>query len=210
MRFRFIPNQRFWMLITLFVFLVFIVAPVAAQDVTPPPDVPPVATFDLQAALAGLIVFLLYVGSLAGALQLAINQLKPLFLDPIKNRKDAPTGDTPDNVYLVYLYVFRTGLTSLAYFYLWGGIAATRAAAPFLPAFIPDPGIAIGTIALVVLGEEIIHPLLERAYILRDVAKLLAEPPEPFQPSPIVNVNVTPGKSSQESIKQVLNTLKSA
>lgn len=210
MRFRFIPNQRFWMLITLFVFLVFIVAPVAAQDVTPPPDVPPVATFDLQLVLATGIAYLLYTLTLAGAVQVAINQLKPLFLDPVKNRKDAPTGDVPDNVYLVYLYVFRAGLTTIAYLYLWGGVAATRAVVPLLPAVVPDLGIAAVTIAFVVLGEEIIHPLLDKLYVLRDVAKLLAEPPEPFQPSPIVNVNVTPGESSQESIKQVLNTLKSA
>lgn len=178
------------------------VAPVVT-DVPPVVEQPPVvidptvpAAFDLQAVLASGIAFLLYTLTLAGAVQIAINQVKPLFLDPVKNRNEAPTDGTPDNVYLVYLYFFRAALTSVAYFYLWGGVAATRAVVPLLPAFVPDPGIAIVTIALVVLGEEIIHPLLDRLYALRDAAKLLSEPFTPLESAALVNITMPPGSAA--------------
>lgn len=123
---------------------------------------------ELQAILATLIVFLVYAGGLAAGIQVAVNELKPVFLNYVKERV------TTDQ-YLIVIYVTRAGLTAIAYFGLWGGIAATRAIVE-LP-FIPDAGIAVGTIAIVVLGEEIIHPLLERIYILRDIAKKLGNPP---------------------------------
>lgn len=205
MKFHFSPS-RFLLLILVVFVLLFVFAPAAAQDVTPTPDVPPVATLDLQLVIAGFIVYLLYVLSLAGIMQLAINQLKPVFLTPVKNRiaedpTNMKTGEISEGLYLLWLYTFRTGLSAIAYFYFWGGIAATRATAPFLPAFIPDPGIAIGTIALVVLGEEVIHPILERVYILRDAAKLLTQPFPALEPSPLVNITVPPGSSAD--VKQV-------
>lgn len=101
-------------------------------------------------------------------MQLAVNQLKPLFLEPIKAR-------VTDDQYLIVIYVSRTLITAAAYLWIWGGVSATRAVVPLLPDAIPDIGVGIVTVALVVLGEEVIHPLVERAYILRDIAKLLKQ-----------------------------------
>lgn len=185
-------------LLFLIVFALFLLPVVATAQDTSPVPVPVPSSFDLQLVLAAGIAYLLYTITLAAAVQTGINQLKPLFLDPVKNRKDAPT-DGPDNVYLVYIYAFRATLTTLAYFYLWGGVVATRAVIPLLPAFVPDPGIAIVTIAFVVLGEEIIHPLLDRLYALRDAAGLLKE----IEPQPTVNVTVTDSTGAEVS-KQVV------
>lgn len=121
---------------------------------------------DLESVLAIFIVYLGYVLSLAGLIQIGINQLKPLFLEPIKER-------VTEQQYLIVIYVFRTVVTAAAYFGLWGGVEATRAIG--LPVFIPDYGVAIATIGLVVLGEEVIHPVIERFYVLRDLAKQLRD-----------------------------------
>ena len=125
-------------------------------------------TIDLQAIIATAIAFLLYCGVLAGGVQLAINQIKPLFLDPIKAWLAKVDKTTADQRYLIVIYVFRTVITTLAYLYLWGGVVATRAVIGSLAASVPDVGIAVVTIAFVVLGEEVLHPLVERLYILRD------------------------------------------
>ena len=125
-------------------------------------------TFDLQLVIAIVIAYLLYCVVLASGVQVAINQVKPLFLDPIKAK-------LTDTQYLVVLYIFRAIITGLAYVYLWGGVEATRATLNGFASSVPDAGIAIVTIAFVVLGEEVLHPLIERAYILRDIAKQLKE-----------------------------------
>lgn len=128
---------------------------------------------DLENVLAIFIVYLGYVLSLAGLIQIGINQLKPLFLEPIKNRLVVPENPNGEQQYLIVIYVFRTVVTAAAYFGLWGGVEATRAIG--LPVFIPDYGVAIATIGLVVLGEEVIHPVIERFYVLRDLAKQLRD-----------------------------------
>lgn len=63
MRFYFIPNRRFWTLLTLFVFLVFIVAPVAAQDGSvPTPDTQPISPAQAGELLLGSIVAIVAAG----------------------------------------------------------------------------------------------------------------------------------------------------
>lgn len=124
------------------------------------------STIDLQSLFAQAIA---YLGSLlvfAGAVQLAINQLKPLFLDYLKAKLDATQ-------YLITFYVFRAVVTIVGFIYLWGGVATVKATLPSLPATIPDIGLAVVSIALIILGEEIIHPIMDRIYALRDAAKLL-------------------------------------
>lgn len=132
-------------------------------------------TIDLQLVIATIIVYLGYCAILAGGIQLAVNQMKPLFLDAIKAWLVKTDETTAENRYLVVIYALRTVITALAYFYLWGGVMATRAALSGLASTVPDVGIAVVTIAVVVLGEEIIHPLIERFYILRDIARQLGE-----------------------------------
>lgn len=132
-------------------------------------------TIDLQAVIAIAIAYLLYTLALAAGVQTAINQIKPLFLDPIKAKLTEMDATTADSRYLIVIYVFRAIITALAYLYLWGGVNATRAILGSFGGSIPDAGIAIGTIALVVLGEEVIHPLVDKLYVLRDTAKLLGE-----------------------------------
>lgn len=112
------------------------------------------------------IAYLAYTAILAGVLQVAINHLKPIFIDPFKPQ-------LADNVYLAFMYVFRGVVTFLAYFGLWGGIEATRAAAPSLFANVPDGGVAFATIALVVLGAEFIHGAMDWLYNVKEgVGKL--------------------------------------
>lgn len=132
-------------------------------------------TIDLQAVIAIAIAYILYCGVLAGGIQLAINQLKPLFLTPIKDALTKADADTAENRYLIVIYVFRTVVTALAYVYLWGGVSATRAVLAGFASTVPDIGIAVVTVALVVLGEEVLHPVLERLYTVEKIAKELGE-----------------------------------
>lgn len=137
----------------------------------------------LDLILSQLIAYLLYVGALAGVVQTVINTIKPQFITPIKERLEAEgRGDW----YLFVFYIFRIAVTGFGFFGVWGGVEAAR---EFLPAFefIPDFGVAFGTIFLTVLGQEVIHPLLDRLYILKDAADLLEfefseeEPEEPIK-----------------------------
>lgn len=113
--------------------------------------------FDLSFILAQFIAYLAYTTALAGALQVAINTIKPIALTPLKARYG-------DKIYLMVMYVFRIALTIVGYFTFWGGVEATRALLPSLSSSIPDFGIFIVTILLIVLGEEFIHALTDRAY----------------------------------------------
>lgn len=130
----------------------------------------------LDLVLSQVIAYLLYVGALAGVVQTVISTLKPQFITPIKDRLEAAGRG---EYYLFVFYLFRIVITGFGFFAVWGG---TDAAREFLPAFdfIPDFGVAFGTIFLTVLGQEIIHPLLDRLYLLKDAAGLLEieYPPE--------------------------------
>jgi len=132
-------------------------------------------TIDLQAVIAIGIAYLLYCLALAGGIQTAINQIKPLFLEPIKNKLVEVDPLTADTRYLIVMYVFRGLITTVAYFYLGGGLNSTRAVLNGVAGSIPDVGVAIGTIALVVLGEEVLHPLIDRLYILKKIAADMGE-----------------------------------
>lgn len=138
--------------------------PVGTVEVTLDEPVP-VGTVDLEQLAVWALVYLGHVLLLASVIQTAVNQLKPVFFDPIRSRFG-------DDVYLMVIYVARTALTALAYFYAWGGTAPIRAIIP-IPVEIPDLTVAWVTIGLIVLGEEFIHPIIDRLYILRDIAKML-------------------------------------
>ena len=142
----------------------------------------------LDFVVAQGITFLLYVSALAGIVQTVINTLKPQFITPIKERLEAEgRGDW----YLFVFYLFRIAVTAIGFFTVWGGVEAVRELMPALE-FLPDIGLGLGVIILTVLGQEVIHPLLDRLYILRDAASLLdfdvvLEDPDPNEPpEPVV------------------------
>lgn len=165
-----------------------IAAPPVATDApvvipTPAPEQPPIIiTPDapnsnrLSDLVAIAIAFALYCLSLAGGVQVTVNQLKPLFIDPFKDKLTSQQ-------YTLVIYAVRTIITAVAYFYVWGGVVATRLVVPSLPSVIPDLGVALVTIMLTVLGEEVLHPIIDRLYILRDAAKFLGDLPTPIESS---------------------------
>lgn len=123
----------------------------------------------LDLILSQLIAYLLYILALAGVVQTVINTLKPQFITPIRDRLEAEgRGDW----YLFVFYIARIIVTGFGFFGVWGGVDAAR---EFLPAFefIPDYGVAFGTIFLTVMGQEIIHPLIDRLYTFKDAAGML-------------------------------------
>lgn len=158
-----------------------------------------VQTLDLQNLFAQGIA---YLGSLlvfAGAVQLAINALKPLFLDYLKEKLSAQQ-------YEIMFYVFRAVVTIGGFIYVWGGVATVKATLPSLPATIPDLGLAVVSIALIILGEEIIHPLMDRLYALRDAAKLLEIIPVPVDPTGTTTVTTTPTPTDDKVTTTVTTT----
>ncbi len=123
-------------------------------------------TVSLDQILAQLIGYLTYCALLAGAVQVTVNQLKPIFIEPLKAKLD-------DAQYLATIYIVRTLFTILGYFTLWGGVEATRAVLPEMARSLPDVGIAGVTIACIVLGQEVLHAWVSRLYQIEDATKLL-------------------------------------
>lgn len=136
---------------------------------------------NVESIFTQAIAYLLYCSSLSGTLQVFINQLKPSFIEPY--RKEGQFLADP-NRYLAFIYVLRTVLTIVAYLTLWGGVGATRALLGSLPLVIPDLGVGTVTVMLIVMGQEILHPLITRLYEVRDATKVLQNPPAPEQPVP--------------------------
>lgn len=124
-------------------------------------------TFDIGSILGQAIAYLLFVSGLAGAIQVAINQLKPQFLEPLKER-------LTESTYLGTMYAFRFVLTLIGYFAVWGGSEATRSLLPSLPSGVPDAGLAFVTILLIVLGQEVIHALMDKLYAFKDAVYSLS------------------------------------
>lgn len=140
---------------------------------------------DFNTFLNGAIIYLMYVSSLAVVVQTAINTIKPTILESVKTAlQDAGHGDK----YMFLFYIFRLLITVFGFYALWGGVDAVRQYLDFLPFTPPDAGIAIGTIFLVVTGQEVIHPLIERLYFIKEtiieVTEALDDPDfEPTLPS---------------------------
>ena len=143
-------------------------------------------TFDIGNILAQGLAYLLFVSGLAGALQVGINQLKPQFLEPLKERLSEST-------YLGTIYAFRFVLTLIGYFTIWGGSEATRALLPSLPTSVPDIGLAFVTILLVVLGQEVIHALMDKLYAFKDAVYSLTEYVDVLEPSEPVEKDLSIG-----------------
>lgn len=135
------------------------VTPVFAQDA--PPVTPP-ASFDLGAILASLIVYLGYLAGMATACQAAINKIKPVILEPIHSRLD-------ERGWLVVMYVAQfvfaiAGLATLG----WAS-TLTASLAPVLAVLpIPDTGVLLFSVLLVVAGQEVIYGLIKGLYAVQD------------------------------------------
>jgi hypothetical protein len=112
-------------------------------------------------------VYLAYVLSLAGALQLIINQFKPIVFEPIKEWLE-------ESHYLVFVYVVRGVITVLAFHFVWGGTEVLYGLAPALSIF-PEFGASVLTVALIVLGEEVIHGIVDRLYEIKEIVEVIED-----------------------------------
>lgn len=155
---------------------------VYAQEATPSPEAPPIdqpapddvegepVPIDLSAALSNAIVYLSYTMVLALALQVGIEQLKPFIITPLSKLLMV----TEEN-YVPFMYIVRGVITIVAYVFIWGGVEATRAAAPFL-AFVPDIALGVVTVLVVIGGESVINDLTDRLRALKEAAEMLKLP----------------------------------
>jgi hypothetical protein len=104
----------------------------------------------------GLLEYLIVVAAVVAIL---IEQIKPVVFDPLRERLS-------DQAYLLALYATRTLLGVIAVV-VYGGAEQMTEYLPWL-ASLPD-AVVIGTGALLVaIGTEILHPLLDMLYALRD------------------------------------------
>lgn len=155
---------------------------VYAQDATPSPEAPPIeqpspddvegepVPIDLSAALSNAIVYLAYTLTLAWALQVGIEQLKPFIITPL-----AESLNLTEESYVPFMYIVRGVITVIAYVFIWGGTEATRAAAPFL-SFVPDIALGVVTVLVVIGGESVINDLTDRLRALKEAAEMLKLP----------------------------------
>lgn len=138
------------MVLAMLVLLFMLAMPVMAQDGELPagPD-----------AVEGGIGLLEYLIVVAGVVAILIEQIKPVVFDPLRERLSA-------QAYLLSMYATRTGFGVIAVV-VYGGAEQMAEYLPWL-ASLPD-AVVIGTGALLVaIGTEILHPLLDMLYALRD------------------------------------------
>lgn len=131
------------------------VAMVAAQDV--PPVEPPQTAFDLGAIVASLLVYLGYLAGLATACQAAINKAKPVILDPLcEALKLGEQGR------LIEMYIAQAVFAVIGFMTLGWVEPVKVALAPVLAVLpIPDGGVIVLSLVLVIAGQEIIYGLIK-------------------------------------------------
>lgn len=122
----------------------------------------------LDLALANAIAYLLYTLTLAVALQVGIDQLKPFIITPLREALKISDED-----YRPFMYLVRAVLTIVAYTMIWGGVGATRLAVPFL-AFVPDLALGVVTVLFVISGESVINDLVDKLRAAKEAAESMA------------------------------------
>jgi hypothetical protein len=122
----------------------------------------------LDIALSNAIAYLMYTLTLAVALQVGIDQLKPFIITPLREALKISDYD-----YLAFMYAVRGALTIIAYLWIWGGVAATRLAVPFL-AFVPDLALGVVTVLFVISGESVINDLVDKLRAAKEAAEGMA------------------------------------
>lgn len=121
----------------------------------------------LENVLANAIAYLMYTMTLALALQVGIEHLKTPIIIPLQKLLKVS-----DDHYVGYIYVVRGVVTTVAYVFVWGGVAATRDAAPFL-AFASDVALGAVTVAIVIGGESVINDAVDRLKALKEAAEIM-------------------------------------
>ena len=122
----------------------------------------------LDLALSNAIAFLMHTLTLAVALQVGIDQLKPFIITPLREALKIS-----DENYVAFMYIVRAVLTIIAYVGIWGGVAATRLAVPFL-AFVPDLALGVVTVLFVISGESVINDLVDKLRAAKEAAEGMA------------------------------------
>lgn len=141
--------------------------------------------FDLGAILASLVVYLGYLAGLATACQAAINKAKPVLLEPIRSM-----FNLDERGWLILMYVAQFVFAVIGFATL--GWSATLAAslAPVLTVLpIPETGLLIFSILLVVAGSEVIYGLIKGIQGFQDSIGEL--PKQTVNAQAGSNVNVT-------------------
>lgn len=129
-------------------------------------------TSQFELMINGAIFYLMYILSLSAVVQTAISTIKPTVLEWVQTQlEDAGQGDK----YIFIFYIFRALVTAIGFFTFWGGTEAASQYLEFLPFTPPEAGIAVGTILLVIMGEEIIHPLIEKLYFAKTTIEELSD-----------------------------------
>lgn len=143
------------MVLALMALVMLMVVPVAGANPFVSEAGEPEPTGTVEAGI-GLVEYLIVV---AAVLAILIEQIKPVVFDPLRERLTAQT-------YLITIYATRTFFGVIAVV-VYGGAEQMAAYLPWL-ATLPD-AVVIGTGALLVgIGTEILHPLLDMLYALRN------------------------------------------
>jgi len=147
--------------------------------------------FDLGAILASLIVYLGYLAGLATACQAAINKAKPVLLEPIRTMLNLD-----ENGWLILMYVAQFVFAVIGFATLGWAATLSSALAPVLVVLpIPDAGILIFSILLVVAGQEVIYGLIKGIQGFQDSVNELPNPVVNAQSGSRVDVNVEAAKA---------------
>jgi hypothetical protein len=142
--------------------------------------------FDLGAILASLIVYLGYLAGLATACQAAINKAKPVLLEPIRT-----LFKLDENGWLILMYIAQFVFAVIGFATLGWAATLSSALAPVLAVLpIPDTGILVFSILLVVAGQEIIYGLIKGIQGFQDSIAELPTPVVNAQAGSNVDVNV--------------------
>jgi hypothetical protein len=135
--------------------LIFTFSAFAQGEPTPTPTTP--VAFDLGAIVASLLVYLGYLAGLATACQAAINKAKPVILDPL-----CASLKLDDNGRLIEMYIAQA-LFAVIGFMTLGWVEPVKVAlAPVLSVLpIPDGGVIVLSLVLVVASSEVIYGLIK-------------------------------------------------
>lgn len=125
---------------------------------------PTTPVFDLGAILASLIVYLGFLAGLATACQAAINKAKPVLLQPISDM-----FKLDERGWLVLMYISQFVFAVIGFATLGWSATLTASLAPVLAVLpIPDTGVLVFSVLLVVAGQEVIYGLIKGIEGFRD------------------------------------------
>lgn len=150
-------NNRHLAILSLMLLFALIFAFSAFAQGDTPPTPPVVVAFDLGAIVASLLVYLGYLAGLATACQAAINKSKPVILDPLcESLKLGEQGR------LIEMYIAQAVFAVIGFMTLGWVEPVKVALAPVLTVLpIPDGGVIVLSLVLVIAGQEIIYGVIK-------------------------------------------------